>query len=157
MPFEIVHNDIVHMQVDALVNTANPLPIVGSGVDRAIHDKAGAELLKAREKIGSIAFGDAVMTPGYGLDAPYVIHTVGPIWKGGHLGEEQLLASCYRKSLQLARDKGCESIAFPLLSTGNYKFPKPSPCKLPSVKSAVFFWKTKCRCIWWCLTGKPLP
>lgn len=125
MPFEIVHNDIVHMQVDVLVNTANPLPIVGSGVDRAIHEKAGAELFKAREKIGCIAFGDAVMTPGYELDAPYVIHTVGPIWKGGHLGEEQLLASCYRKSLHLAKDKGCESIAFPLLSTGNYGFPKP--------------------------------
>lgn len=125
MPFEIVHNDIVHMQVDVLVNTANPHPIVGSGVDRAIHEKAGEKLLEARKKIGRIAFGDAVMTPGYELDAPYVIHTVGPIWKGGHLGEEELLASCYRKSLHLAKDKGCESIAFPLLSTGNYGFPKP--------------------------------
>lgn len=125
MPFEIVHNDIVHMQVDVLVNTANPLPIVGSGVDRAIHEKAGERLFQARKEIGCIAFGDAVMTPGYELDAPYVIHTVGPIWKGGHLGEEQLLASCYRKSLHLAKDKGCESIAFPLLSTGNYGFPKP--------------------------------
>lgn len=125
MPFEIVRNDIVNMQVDAIVNTANPNPVIGSGVDSGIHKKAGRELLAARQKIGRIAFGDAAITPGFGLEAQYVIHTVGPVWVDGHQGEEQLLASCYRKSLALAKKTGCESIAFPLISTGNYGFPKP--------------------------------
>lgn len=125
MPFEIVRNDIVNMQVDAIVNTANPNPIVGSGVDRGIHKKAGHELLVARKKIGCIDFGDAVITPGFGLEAKYVIHTVGPIWKDGNYKEEQILSSCYRKSLELAKEHKCESIAFPLIATGNYGFPKP--------------------------------
>ena len=125
MPFEIVRNDIVNMQVDAIVNTANPNPVIGSGVDSGIHKKAGRQLLAARQKIGHIAFGDAAITPGFGLDARYVIHTVGPVWVDGRQGEEQLLASCYRKSLALAKETRCESIAFPLISTGNYGFPKP--------------------------------
>ena len=125
MPFEIVRNDIVNMQVDAIVNTANPNPVIGSGVDSGIHKKAGRQLLTARQKIGRIAFGDAAITPGFGLDARYVIHTVGPVWVDGHQGEEQILASCYRKSLALAKKTGCESIAFPLIATGNYGFPKP--------------------------------
>lgn len=125
MPFEIVRNDIVNMQVDAVVNTANPNPVIGSGVDSGIHKKAGHELLLARKQIGCIAFGDAVMTPGFGLDARYVIHTVGPIWEDGNHGEEQILSSCYRKSLALAKEHECESIAFPLIATGNYGFPKP--------------------------------
>ena len=125
MPFEIVRNDIVNMQVDAVVNTANPKPVIGSGVDSGIHKKAGHELLTARQKIGCIDFGDAVMTPGFGLDAKYVIHTVGPIWVDGNHGEEQILSSCYRKSLALAKEQECESIAFPLIATGNYGFPKP--------------------------------
>lgn len=79
MPFEIVRNDIVNMQVDAAVNIANPNPVIGSGIDSGIHKKAGYELLAARQKIGCIEFGDAVITPGFGLDAKYVIHTVGPI------------------------------------------------------------------------------
>ena len=125
MPFEIVRNDIVNMQVDAVVNTANPNPVIGSGVDSGIHKKAGHELLAARRKIGCIEFGDAVITPGFGLDAKYVIHTVGPIWEDGNHGEEQILSSCYRKSLALAKEHECESIAFPLIATGNYGFPKP--------------------------------
>lgn len=125
MPFEIVQNDIVNMKVDAVVNTANPNPVVGSGVDSGIHKKAGGKLLKARQKIGRIDFGDAVITPGFELDAKYVIHTVGPIWEGGNHDEEKILASCYRKSLSLAKKQGCESIAFPLIATGNYGFPKP--------------------------------
>lgn len=125
MPFEIVQNDIVNMQVDAVVNTANPNPVIGSGVDSGIHKKAGHELLAARQKIGCIEFGDAVITPGFGLDARYVIHTVGPIWEDGNHGEEQILSSCYRKSLALAKEHACESIAFPLIATGNYGFPKP--------------------------------
>ncbi|MDO5145650.1 MAG: macro domain-containing protein [Eubacteriales bacterium] len=124
MPFEIVRNDIVNMQVDAIVNTANPEPVVGSGVDTGIHKKAGQELLTARQKIGRIGVGEAVITPGFGLDARHVIHTVGPVWKDGRHGEEELLASCYRKSLALAKAHGCESVAFPLISTGNYGFPK---------------------------------
>ena len=125
MPFEIVRNDIVNMQVDVVVNTANPNPVIGSGVDSGIHKKAGHELLIARQKIGCIDFGDAVITPGFGLDAKYVIHTVGPIWVDGNHGEEQILSSCYRKSLALAKEQKCESIAFPLIATGNYGFPKP--------------------------------
>ena len=125
MPFEIVRNDIVNMQVDAVVNTANPNPVIGSGVDSGIHKKAGHELLIARQKIGCIAFGDAVITLGFNLDAKYVIHTVGPVWEDGNHGEEQILSSCYKKSLALAKEYECESIAFPLIATGNYGFPKP--------------------------------
>lgn len=125
MPFEIVRNDIVNMQVDAIVNTANPYPVIGSGVDAGIHKKAGNKLLEARQKIGCIAMGDAAITPGFGLDARYVIHTVGPVWVDGSQQEDKILASCYRKSLELARHNQCESIAFPLLATGNYGFPKP--------------------------------
>ncbi len=125
MPFEIVRNDIANMQVDAVVNTANPDPVIGSGVDSGIHKKAGRKLLAARRKIGRINFGDAVITPGFELDAKYVIHTVGPVWEDGSHQEEQILASCYRKSLALAKKHECESIAFPLIATGNYGFPKP--------------------------------
>ena len=125
MPFEIVRNDIVNMQVDAVVNTANPNPVIGSGVDSGIHKKAGQKLLLARQKIGCIAFGDAAITPGFNLDAKYVIHTVGPVWEDGNHREDQILSSCYRKSLALAKEHECESIAFPLIATGNYGFPKP--------------------------------
>ena len=125
MPFEIVRNDIVNMQVDAVVNTANPNPVIGSGVDSAIHKKAGHKLLAARQKIGCIGFGDAVITQGFELYAKYVIHTVGPIWEDGNHHEEQILSSCYRNSLELAKKHKCESIAFPLIATGNYGFPKP--------------------------------
>lgn len=125
MPFEIVRNDIVNMQVDAVVNTANPNPVIGSGVDAGIHKKAGHKLLEARKKIGCIGFGEVAITPGFDLDAKYVIHTVGPIWEDGNHQEEQILSSCYRKSLALAKQHKCESIAFPLIATGNYRFPKP--------------------------------
>ena len=125
MPFEIVRNDITNMQADAIVNTANPNPVIGTGVDSGIHKKAGRKLLEARKKIGRIDFGDAAITPGYDLDVKYVIHTVGPIWQDGNHREEQILASCYRKSLELAKNHECESIAFPLIATGNYGFPKP--------------------------------
>lgn len=125
MPFEIVRNDITNMRVDAVVNTANPNPVIGSGVDSEIHKKAGPELLAARRSIGCIEFGDAVITPAFGLDAEYIIHTVGPVWEDGSHEEEQILASCYRKSLALAKAYGCESVAFPLIATGNDRFPKP--------------------------------
>ncbi|MGN0633556.1 MAG: macro domain-containing protein [Oscillospiraceae bacterium] len=141
MPFEIVQNDIVNMQVDAVVNTANPDPVVGSGVDSAIHKKAGHELLSARQKIGSIDFGDAVITPGFRLDAKYVIHTVGPVWNDGNMGEEQILSSCYSKSLTLAKENNCESVAFPLIATGNYGFPKPLALQIAVREISAFLMK----------------
>ena len=123
MPLEIVRNDITKMQVDAIVNTANPKPIVGGGVDRAIHKAAGAELLAARKKIGAIATGKAEVTPAYGLHAKFVIHTVGPVWQDGGHGERELLADCYANSLKLAAENGCSSIAFPLISAGVFCCP----------------------------------
>ena len=124
MPFEIVRNDITNMQVDAIVNTANPRPVVGAGTDAGIHAKAGPGLLAARQKIGALDVGEAAITPGFDLDAAYVIHTVGPVWRGGQYGEESSLRRCYRASLELAAQYGCKSVAFPLISTGTYGFPK---------------------------------
>ena len=124
MPFEIVRNDITKMQVDAIVNSANPKPVVGLGTDSSIHEAAGPELLKARQKIGSISMGEAAITPAFNLDAKYVIHTVGPVWDGGSYGEEQLLRNCYDNSLKLAKEHKCRSISFPLIATNNYGFPR---------------------------------
>lgn len=124
MPFEIVRNDITNMRVDAIVNTANPRPVIGLGTDSMIHDKAGPSLLLARQAIGSIDVGCAAITPAYKLHAKYVIHTVGPVWDNGSYGEETLLRNCYVNSLKLAVENKCNSIAFPLISTGNYGFPK---------------------------------
>lgn len=124
MPFEIVRNDITQMTVDAIVNTANPRPVIGLGTDSMIHEKAGPDLLLARQAIGPIGMGCAVITPAFRLHAKYVIHTVGPVWDGGSYGEESLLRNCYDNSLKLAVEHGCQSIAFPLISTGNYGFPK---------------------------------
>ena len=125
MPFEIVRNDIVNMSVDAIVNTANPRPQIGYGVDAGIHRKAGPKLLEARKKIGKIRVGDAAITPAFDLPARYVIHTVGPVWQDGSHSEEKLLRSCYQRSLKLAKRYRCRSVAFPLISAGNYGFPKP--------------------------------
>ena len=107
------------------MNTVNPEPVIGGGTDTAIYNAAGAdELLAERKKIGNIAVGDAAVTPAFALDAKYIIHTVGPYWQDGEHGEKELLCSCYRKSLELADKLDCKSIAFPLISTGVYKFPK---------------------------------
>lgn len=124
MPFTIVRNDITQMQVDAIVNTANPKPVIGYGADAGIHQKAGPQLLAARQKIGPIRVAEAAITPGFDLKAKYVIHTVGPVWLDGCHQEEKLLHSCYTRSLQLAKRRGCQSIAFPLISAGNHGFPK---------------------------------
>ena len=124
MPFEIVRNDITKMAVDAIVNTANPKPVIGAGTDSMIHEAAGPGLLVARQAIGRIDVGCAEITPAFDLQAKYVIHTVGPVWDGGSYGEEESLRSCYDNSLKLAVENKCKSIAFPLISTGNYGFPK---------------------------------
>ena len=124
MPLEIVRNNLLSVQADALVNAASCRPIIGHGVDSAIHKKAGPELLKARELIGEIPYGEAAATPGFGLGCKCVIHAVTPIWRGGSEGETVLLGNCYLRSLQLAVAHACESIAFPLLSSGNHGFPK---------------------------------
>ena len=124
MPFTIVRNNITNMSVDAIVNTANPYPVIGDGTDRAIHKAAGPELLEARKKIGAVAPGQAVITPAYNLDAEFVIHTVGPVWIDGNHDEAKILEGCYRNSLKLALLNRCESVAFPLISSGTYGFPK---------------------------------
>ena len=124
MPFEIVRNDITKMSVDAIVNTANPRPVIGLGTDSMIHEAAGPSLLVARQAIGRIDVGCAAITPAFALQAKYVIHTVGPVWDGGSYGEEESLRNCYDNSLKLASENKCKSIAFPLISTGNYGFPK---------------------------------
>ncbi len=138
MPFEIVRNDIASMRADAIVNTANPRPVIGSGVDTGIHVKAGPGLLEARREIGDIPCGKAAITPAFDLDAKYVIHTVGPVWLDGTKNEEKLLAGCYKNSLALALEKGCESIAFPLISSGNYGFPKPLALKIAVREISAF-------------------
>lgn len=124
MPFTIIRNDITLVAADAIVNTANPQPVIGSGTDAAIHAAAGAKLLAAREKIGTISPGTSAITPGYKLNAKYVIHTVGPAWIDGKHDEPKTLARCYESALALAASKRCKSIAFPLISSGNYGFPK---------------------------------
>ena len=124
MPFEIVRNDITKMQVDAIVNAASRLPRVNAGVDSAIHKKAGPSLLIARKEIGYIQPGCAAITPAFDLDAEYVIHAATPTWIDGQNGETKLLRQAYDMCLNLAAKHSCDSIAFPLLASGNHGFPK---------------------------------
>ena len=125
MPFKIIRNDITKVKADIIVNTANPKPIYASGTDLAIYQAAGAEeLLAERKKIGDIARGDIAVTGAHALKAKYIIHTVGPVWIDGNHHEFEILENCYAKSLQKALELGCESIAFPLIATGVYGFPK---------------------------------
>lgn len=125
MAFQIIRNDITKVSADAIVNTANPNPTYGGGTDAAIYKAAGAKkLLKERQRIGEIAIGQAAVTPALKLHARYIIHTVGPAWIDGEHGEREAVRSCYENSLRLAKELGCESIAFPLIATGVYGFPK---------------------------------
>ena len=144
MPFKIVRNDITRMQVDAIVNTANEEPTYSTGVDTAIYMAAGKEdLLEARKNIGAMREGEVAITPGFQLPAKYIIHAVSPCYVDGTYEEEEKLRSCYKKSLELASENKCESIAFPLISTGNFGYPKEEAMRIAVDEINAFLLKNE--------------
>ena len=129
MPLQIIRQDITKMKVDAIVNTTNEEMVGYSGVDLAVHSGAGPLLEEECAKLVPLGLGEAKITKGYNLDAKYIIHTSGPIWQGGLLGESIILKSCYKEALKLAVENGCSSVAFPLISSGTYGYPKDKVLK----------------------------
>jgi O-acetyl-ADP-ribose deacetylase (regulator of RNase III) len=127
---EVIQGDITRLDVDVIVNAANESLVGGGGVDGAIHRAAGPELLEACRRLHGCPTGEARITPGFRLKACWVVHTPGPVWRGGALGEPQLLESCYRNSFRLALEKGAKSIAFPCISTGVYGYPKREAARI---------------------------
>jgi O-acetyl-ADP-ribose deacetylase (regulator of RNase III) len=138
---KVVQGDITKFEVDVIVNAANTSLLGGGGVDGAIHRAAGLELLAECRALGGCPTGEARITNGYGLPSRNVIHTVGPVWRGGNSGEEELLANCYRNSLRLAAEKELTSIAFPAISTGAYGFPLEQASAIALREAASFFRK----------------